>query len=130
LSRALVDTHAFIWWLLDDDRLSSPARETLRTADAPMLSAGTLAEIAIKRSLGKLTFHRDWTDRGRHEGFEALGVTWEHAAALERLPFLNVAGREHRDPFDRLLVAQSQVENLPIVTRDPAIAAYGVPVIW
>ncbi|MCP9488620.1 MAG: type II toxin-antitoxin system VapC family toxin [Solirubrobacteraceae bacterium MAG38_C4-C5] len=130
MTRALVDTHAFIWWLLDDDRLSEPARETLGAMDTPMLSAGTLVEIAIKRSIGKLGFHRDWTERGRSEGFEPLAVTWEHAVALERLPFITASGREHRDPFDRLLVAQAQVERLPVVTRDPAIAAYGVPVIW
>jgi len=130
LTRALVDAHAFLWWLMDDERLSSPARQTMRTVDVPLLSAGTVAEIAIKRSIGKLHLGRDWTTRGRDEGFQLLAISWEHALSLEHLPSPTVHGRPHRDPFDRLLVAQANVEGLPIVTRDPVIAAYGVPVVW
>ncbi len=130
MTRLLVDAHALIWWLLADERLSTPARDALRAADAPLLSAGTLMEIAVKRSVGKLEFARDWTERVRAEGFEILSVDLEHAVALERLPLPTIHGHEHRDPFDRLLVAQAQIERLPVVTRDPAIAAYGIPIIW
>jgi PIN domain nuclease of toxin-antitoxin system len=128
--RLLVDAHALLWWLDADRRLPASARQAIETADDPLLGAGTLIEIAVKRSIGKLAIDTDWPDQARADGFGVLAVTWGHVARLQELPFPELAGRPHRDPFDRLLAAQALVEGLPIVTRDAALAAYGVAAIW
>jgi PIN domain nuclease of toxin-antitoxin system len=128
--RLLVDVHALLWWLGADRSLSTKAREAIEAADDPLLSAGTLMEIAIKRSLGKLEIDEDWPEQARADGFGVLSVAWAHARRLQELPFPRLGGALHRDPFDRLLAAQALSEGIPIVTRDPAIAAYGVGVIW
>jgi PIN domain nuclease of toxin-antitoxin system len=128
--RLLVDAHALLWWLGSDRRLSTAARQAIETADDPLVGAGTLVEIAVKRSIGKLELDADWPERTRDDGFSVLAVAWPHVARLQDLPFPEVAGRAHRDPFDRLLVAQALTECVPIVTRDPALAAYGAPAIW
>ena len=128
--RVLLDTHAVLWWLSDDDRLSEPARETIATAEEPVLSAATLLEVAIKASLGKLEVPDGWAEDVLADGFTLLGITPGHANALRKLPYLELDGATIRDPFDRLLVAQSAVEQMPVVSRDRAVAAHGVPVIW
>jgi PIN domain nuclease of toxin-antitoxin system len=128
--RLLVDAHALLWWLGSDRRLSTPARQAIETADDPLVGAGTLVEIAVKRSIGKLELDADWPERTRDDGFSVLAIAWTHVARLQDLPFPDVGGREHRDPFDRLLAAQALTERVPIVTRDPALAAYGAPAIW
>jgi PIN domain nuclease of toxin-antitoxin system len=128
--RLLVDAHALLWWLGADKRLSTPAKDAIQRADDPLVGAGTLVEIAIKRSIGKLTVDQDWPEQTRRDGFGVLDIAWAHVARLQELPFPELGGRAHRDPFDRLLAAQALGERLPIVTRDPALAAYGVAVIW
>jgi PIN domain nuclease of toxin-antitoxin system len=128
--RLLVDAHALLWWLGEDRRLSPIARETIEVAQEPMLSAGTLVEIAVKRSLGKLEVDGDWPEQASADGFDVLAIGWSHATRLQGLPFPRLAGKPHRDPFDRLLAAQALCERIPIVTRDPAFAAYGVATIW
>jgi PIN domain nuclease of toxin-antitoxin system len=129
--RTLVDTHAVIWWLDKDPRLSAAARAAISTATEALVSAGTLFEIAIKESIGKLDMPAGWTDELlSEEGFSLLPIGTAHANALRVLPFVAVDGTEIRDPFDRLLVAQAGVEGVPIVTRDPAIRAQGTPTIW
>jgi PIN domain nuclease of toxin-antitoxin system len=128
--RVLVDTHAAVWWLTDDDRLSDSAREAMATADEPLLSAVSLIEVAIKASLRKLPVAEGWADELLAEGFSLLPIGTEHARALRALPFVSVDGIKIRDPFDRLLVAQAGVEEVPIVTRDAAIRAQGAPTIW
>ena len=128
--RLLVDAHALLWWLGADRSLSTNAREAIEAAEDPLLSAGTLMEIAIKRSLGKLEIDEDWPEQARADGFGVLSVAWTHATRLQELPFPRLAGALHRDPFDRLLVAQALSEGIPIVTRDRAVAAYGAGVIW
>ena len=128
--RLLLDAHTLLWWLGGDGQLSGPARSAIETAREPMIGAGTLIEIAVKRSLGKLEIGEDWPEQARADGFEVLDVSWRHAAALQALPFLTVAGRAHRDPFDRLLIAQALAEAVPIVGRDGALGAYGVSLIW
>jgi PIN domain nuclease of toxin-antitoxin system len=128
--RLLVDAHALLWWLGSDRRLSVAARNAIETADDPLLGAGTLVEIAIKRSIGKLEVGADWPEQARIDGFGVLAIAWTHVARLQDLPFPELAGRPHRDPFDRLLAAQALTERMPIVTRDPALAAYGAPMIW
>lgn len=128
--RLLVDAHVLLWWLGADRRLSANARAAIEAAEDPLVGAGTLMEIAIKRSLGKLEIDEDWPEQTRRDGFGALAIAWTHVTRLQELPFREVAGSLHRDPFDRLLVAQALSEELAVVTRDAAIAAYGVAVIW
>jgi PIN domain nuclease of toxin-antitoxin system len=128
--RVLLDTHAVLWWLSDDERLSQVAREAIATAERPAFSAGSILEVAIKSSIGKLTVPTGWTDRLFTEGFVLLAIAPAHGARLAELPFVTVDGRPHRDPLDRLLVAQAEVERLPIITRDRNVAAHGIPTVW
>ncbi|NLT07075.1 MAG: type II toxin-antitoxin system VapC family toxin [Solirubrobacterales bacterium] len=129
--RLLVDTHALLWWATADRRLSKPARAAIASAGEPLIGAGTMFEMAVKASVGKLELPPDWTvellDRER---FAILPILPLHAHTLATLAFVSVNGSELRDPFDRLLVAQADAEDVPVVTRDPAIAAHGVPTIW
>lgn len=128
--RVLVDSHAALWWVADDRRLSKPARETLAAASDPLLSAVSLLEVAIKASLRKLPVAAQWADALLDNGFSLLPIGTAHGEELHGLPFVEVNGSTIRDPFDRMLVAQANVEGIPVVTRDPAIAAHGVPTIW
>jgi PIN domain nuclease of toxin-antitoxin system len=128
--RLLLDAHALIWWLGEDPRLSIPAREAIETSENPLIGAGTLVEIAIKRSLGKLDTDEDWPEQAQADGFGVLAISWPHTARLQNLPYLKVAGRAHRDPFDRLLIAQALSDDTPVVTCDAAFAAYGVATVW
>jgi len=126
----LLDTHAVLWWLSGDERLSQAAREAIATAERPVFSAGSMLEVAIKSSIGKLKVPAGWADQLLTEGFLLLGISPAHAQRLAVLPFVTVGGKAHRDPFDRLLVAQAGVERLPIVTCDSGVAAHGVPTVW
>lgn len=128
--RLLLDAHALIWWLGDDDRLSSRARRAIETSEDARIGAGTLMEIAIKRSLGKLETDGDWSEQAQADGFGVLAISWPHIDRLQRLPYLQIGTNAHRDPFDRLLAAQSLSDGTPVVTRDPAFAAYGAAVVW
>lgn len=130
MTRVLVDAHALLWWLGDDKQLSGAARETIEAAEAPLVGAGTAMEIAVKRSIGKLPIDADWPEQVEADGFALMGITWPHVVRFQGLPYPKVRGREHRDPFDRMLVAQALSERIPIVTRDPALSAYGVAVLW
>ena len=119
----LLDAHAFLWWVFEDRRLSADGRTAI--ADNPCLvSAVTVWEIAIKRATGKLAAPEDLVAALAREGFDELHVTAAHGEAAGALP------RHHRDPFDRMLVAQAKAERLSIVTVDPAFKAYDVPVVW
>jgi PIN domain nuclease of toxin-antitoxin system len=128
--RVLVDSHAALWWLDNDKRLSDTAREAIATSTEPMLSAMSLFEVAIKAAVRKLTVRRDWADGLLADGFSLLPIGVDHGEALRALPFIAINGSTIRDPFDRLLVAQASVEGVPVISRDPAIAAHGVPTIW
>ncbi len=124
----LVDTHAFLWFVAGDTRLSSAARRAIEAADGQWwLSAASVWEMAIKCSLGRLTLpapaNEYIADKVRR-GLRVLAVEWAHAAAVEALPF------HHRDPFDRLIVAQARAERLAVVTKDRVFADYGVRVVW
>lgn len=111
-------------WLEDEGRVAAEAGHVIRSpANAVAVSAATMLEVSLKRTLGKLSAPGDFSDHVRAAKFEPLPVTWEHAWAAGELPL------HHRDPFDRLLVAQAQVEGLTLVTRDPQLARYGVPVL-
>jgi PIN domain nuclease of toxin-antitoxin system len=125
VTRLLVDTHALLWWLTDDPALSPTARDVLADpANEPLVSAANVWEIAIKRSLGKLTAPDDLSDRIAGEGFAWLPVSAVHAWQVRDLP------PHHQDPFDRLLIAQALIERLPIVTTDSRFSDYGVDVRW
>jgi PIN domain nuclease of toxin-antitoxin system len=125
VSRLLVDTHAVLWWLSDDARLSPAAREAIaEPANEPLVSAASIWEIAIKRSLGKLSAPDDLVAHVVNEGFAWLAVKAEHAWEVRTLL------PHHRDPFDRMLVAQALVEGVPVVTSDERFARYGVSVRW
>ncbi|HEX5308483.1 MAG TPA: type II toxin-antitoxin system VapC family toxin [Solirubrobacteraceae bacterium] len=129
--RLLVDAHALIWWLADDRRLSPAARGAIESSEDARVGAGTLIEIAVKRSLGKLDTDEGWTEQVQADGFGVLSVSWAHIGRLQRLPYPQMpAGATHRDPFDRLLAAQALSDSTAVVTRDPTFAEYGVRVIW
>jgi PIN domain nuclease of toxin-antitoxin system len=125
----LLDSHALIWALEGDKRLSSAASAAISDpANRRYVSDGTAWEMGIKHALGKLDLPMPFEDLfpGRLEalGFEMLPITHPHLYQVLRLP------RHHGDPFDRLLIAQAEVESLTIVSCDPHFPAYGVPVIW
>jgi PIN domain nuclease of toxin-antitoxin system len=127
--RLLLDTHAFLWWVTDDDRLTDRAAEAIADgANDVYLSAASAWEIAIKAGLGRVRLPDDaWAftpDQLERNAFQALPVHVAHAVAVIALPDL------HRDPFDRMLVAQAISEDLTIVTGDQEIARYPAPVIW
>ncbi len=119
----LLDTHAVLWWL-GGDRLAQAAVD--RIADPATLvavSAASVWEAAIKAALGKLELPAPLSQALADEGFEPLAITVAHAEMAGDLPPL------HRDPFDRMLVAQASIEGLTLVTRDPQFERYGVPVL-
>lgn len=127
--KALLDTHTFLWWILDDERLSPRVRETIRDPNTTLfLSAASAWEMVIKAQAGRLRLSenpaRFIQEQLSLQGIEGLPVQVSHALHVSSLP------AHHRDPFDRLLVAQSQMENLPILSSDPLIAQYEVEIIW
>jgi PIN domain nuclease of toxin-antitoxin system len=120
----LLDTHVVIWWLEDSTQLAESAREAISDPDNDVLiSVASAWEISIKRSLGKLSTPDDLEEAVPLNGFEWLDIRPRHAIAVEHLLFI------HRDPFDRLLIAQAIVEDATIVTRDPNIAKYAVTLL-
>jgi len=119
-----------LWWLAGDPRLSDAAREAIAGAEGPLLSAGTLFEVSIKASLGKLVVAEEWSEELLAEGFVLLPISVAHATAYRCLPYVEFSGKRQRDPFDRLLVAQAEVEKIPLVSCDPGIVAHGIPTIW
>lgn len=123
--RLLLDTHTAIWWLEDNSRLGQAATAALSDpVHERLLSACVVWEIAIKRALTKLTVSDAYVDRLLAYDIAPLDMTLEHAKAVEQLP------HHHGDPFDRMLIAQAQVEGAAIVTRDPRFQPYDVEVIW
>ena len=127
--RLLLDTHAFLWWVTDDDRLSERAGELIADgANDVYFSAASAWEIAIKAGLGRIRLSEDarslTPQQLERNAFQALPIHVTHAVAVIALPDL------HRDPFDRMLVAQAMSEGLTIVSSDPELARYPVPVVW
>ncbi len=127
--RALLDTHAFLWWIDDDPMLPPRVREIIGDGENEiLLSVVSVWEIAIKKSLGRLDmpadFARFMSEQISLNGFRVLPVELAHALRIESL------SHHHRDPFDRLLIAQGLVEDVAILSRDDDFSAYGVERVW
>jgi len=125
----LLDTHTFLWFFWNDPQLTPVARSLIvDPGNRKLVSAASCWEVAIKVTIGKLNLgepcrsflHREMT----RNNFELLPINLDHAAAVEVLPF------HHRDPFDRMLVAQAMVENIPLVSGDVILDAYPVRRLW
>lgn len=123
--KLLLDTHAAIYFVEDDPRLGIAAAAAIENpGNQVLLSAVVVWEIAIKRALGKLPVDQRYLGLLLDAGVEPLAISVEHARAVEDLP------THHRDPFDRLLVAQAAAESATLVTNDDKIGRYNVPLLW
>jgi len=120
----LLDTHVFLWWRTDSARLPRNVRTAVSRAESVLVSAASGWEVAIKIALGKLRLGDPFAWMVDNSGFTALPVTLEHTERLTLLP------SHHRDPFDRMLVAQAQCERVTVVTHDPQFRMYDVPILW
>jgi PIN domain nuclease of toxin-antitoxin system len=121
--KLLLDTHVVLWWLADDPTLSDDVKDSLDHDPDVYVSPATIWEITIKQALGKLKAPADLPERVRGSGFRELPITAEHAIAAGRLPLI------HRNPFDRMLVAQAKCEDLVLVTRDSEVQKYEVSLL-
>lgn len=120
----LLDTHALLWWLADDPRLTAASRNAIADgSNLVSVSAASAWEISIKRALGKLESPPDLVSTVISSGLTPLPISLDHATLAGALP------RHHDDPFDRMLVAQAMAERMTVVTADPAFAPYGVAVL-
>jgi PIN domain nuclease of toxin-antitoxin system len=127
--RCLLDTHTLIWWMTTDPHLSKSARTLIeQESNVSLVSAVSAWEIATKVRLGRLPaaadFVQDFVDDLRRERMEILAVSAEHGIRAGLLP------GPHKDPFDRMLIAQALAENVPIVSNDRALDGYGVRRLW
>jgi len=127
--KVLLDTHSMLWWLAQDQRLSSMARETIGDGRNHLIwSMASSWEISVKVGIGKLTLGRPlqqlFADIVSDQGVELLPITHDHCTRLSTLPL------HHRDPFDRMLVVQAQGERIPILSADPKLTQYDIEVLW
>ncbi len=126
--RLLLDTHTLIWWATDDSALTSRARDRIAGSEEVLVSAATAWEMAIKVSLGRLPSAFDlvtnFEDSLRSRGFQVLAISAAHGIRAGLLP------GPHKDPFNRMLIAQAQAENLAIVSSDQIFDRYGVRRVW
>ena len=123
--RFLIDTHVWLWWNASSPRLGKEARQLLQRASEVRFSAASAWEIAIKISIGKLTLppNADIASELQRDDFRELPISLAHAEEVRRLPML------HRDPFDRMIIAQARMEGLTLFTADAQLSAYGVATI-
>ncbi|WP_280399317.1 type II toxin-antitoxin system VapC family toxin [Nocardia carnea] len=119
----LLDTHVVLWWLTDDANLSDELKDQLAHDPDVFVSVVSIWEVSIKQAAGKLGGPLDLPERIRDSGLVTLEVGSDHAVAAGRLPLI------HRDPFDRMLVAQANAEGLTLATRDPWCHKYEVPIL-
>lgn len=119
----LLDTHVVLWWLADDATLADDVKSRLDVEPDVYVSSATVWEVVIKQAVGKITQPTDLPDLIRNAGFRELRISFEHAIAAGRLPLL------HRDPFDRMLVAQARCDGLTLVTRNAHCQKYEVDVL-
>ena len=127
--RALLDTHTLLWWLSDDESLSRGARRVIgEPRNSLLVSAASAWEVATKVRLGKLPtgaeLASDFAGTMEREGFELLAISADHGIRAGLLP------GPHKDPFDRMLIAQAQAEGVPILSNEKAFDDYGVRRIW
>ena len=127
--KVLLDTHAFLWLITDEDRLSENARETfLNTENSLFFSAASLWEICIKKSLGKICLKGGWFQTIQKEmeinTIQWLPIEMTHCAEVTELPY------HHRDPFDRMLIAQAIVEKMKLLSRDSRLSGYAIELLW
>lgn len=121
----LLDTHVLLWWLSDAPALKFEAREAIGHASTTVyVSAASAWEISIKKALGKLDSPDDLHSALVANHFQSLPITVLHATRAGQL------SRHHDDPFDRMLIAQAQAEQLTLVTHDTAFQPYGIPILW
>ena len=117
--KVLLDTHVLLWAMQDSKQLSTAARKCIRSAEATYVSAASLWEIAIKASLGKLSVDSDLLEEQLElAGLQPLSISWQHTVQVRKLPM------HHRDPFDRMLVAQAMSEPLRLLTHDARLRVY------
>ncbi|MEK7442632.1 MAG: type II toxin-antitoxin system VapC family toxin [Chloroflexota bacterium] len=126
--RALLDTHSFLWFIAGDEKLSEHAKLLIEDEETELLmSIASVWEMAIKTSLGKLTLAQPFDELPTHieqNKIKILPIKVEHTILVAKLPF------HHRDPFDRLIIAQALVEHLPIIGIDAMFDAYGIKRLW
>jgi PIN domain nuclease of toxin-antitoxin system len=128
--RLLLDTHTFLWFVGGSSELSRKARNLIDdTNNTILLSSGSIWELAIKINLGKLHMTQEpfasfMSDQMTTNGFQLLPITIEHSATLTTLPL------HHRDPFDRLLIAQAKTKRIPLISRDEAFGMYDIECLW
>jgi PIN domain nuclease of toxin-antitoxin system len=122
--KLLLDTHVVLWWVRDDRRLGRDARRAIATADFVWVSAASGWEVATLVAKRHLRVAEPLRVTVSADSFTELPFTLRHAEELQRLPF------HHRDPFDRILMAQARVEGATIVSHDRDLEPYGVPMIW
>ena len=127
--KVLLDTHAFLWLISDDGRLSENARQTfLNTENSLFFSAASLWEICVKKSLGKISLKDGWFQTIQEEmeinTIQWLPIEMTHCAGVAELPL------HHRDPFDRMLIAQAIVEEMKLMSRDSRLSIYAIELIW
>jgi len=120
--RLLLDTHVLLWWAEDDLRAEAEAA-IVDEANELIVSAATIWEARIKEASGKLEIPVDLVSAARERGVSELSITWPHAVEAAGLP------RHHADPFDRMLIAQAQIEGLTLVTRDAVFEQYAVTLL-
>ena len=125
----LLDTHAFLWFVSEDNRLSSKAQSIIKNSRNDIyFSAVSAWEISIKIRLGRLTIEEDLEPfiikQLAENNFSTISITIFHSIYTSKLPDI------HKDPFDRMIVAQSQVEDMPLISKDKNINKYKVPVVW
>ncbi len=121
--RLLLDTHVLLWWLQGAPLSEQAAEQIADPGNDVIVSAATVWELSIKRQLGKVDMPRDLVDQCHSEGFALLAMDARHADRAGSLPL------HHTDPFDRMLVAQAELDTLILVTRDRTLASYGVQLL-
>jgi len=124
--KLLLDTHTFIWWDREPERIPSETLELMQQAEL-LLSLVSLWEIQIKTQIGRLRLNMPLSEMAKHHqvnGVTLLPMMLPHILELEQLP------QHHRDPFDRLIIAQSRIESITIVTRDSAFQKYDCKLMW
>ena len=126
--KLLLDTHTFIWFINGDERLSTKAKkEILKSSNKKFISMASIWEMAIKTSLGKLRINypfKEVFNQIEENGFVTLSIIFDHTLLVSQLEF------HHRDPFDRLLIAQAIFENMKIISKDESFHKYQVKMIW